>query len=177
MNDSKVIIVSGVTASGKTTLISKLREEFPSSKVLSFDDYEIDQLPTTPKIDTPLNEAVDQYDISLLMNDFLKVYNNCPLIFIDFPFGNRHPVLKSYINKTFYIKTPLDIAFARQIIRDYSKKSTEDIVNWAKKYIEFARPIFIDHENYISQSADIVLDGTLSIEENIRMVKQVIGNE
>ncbi|MFC5974460.1 hypothetical protein [Carnobacterium antarcticum] len=42
---SFVVVVSGVTAGGKTTLINELHKEFIDSKVISFDDYSIDALP------------------------------------------------------------------------------------------------------------------------------------
>ncbi|MDF7671716.1 adenylylsulfate kinase [Lactobacillus sp. ESL0701] len=171
---SKVLVISGVTASGKTTLINQLSKLYSSSKVISFDDYDIDQLPNAPELTLPLKDAINQYDISELMRDFRKIYNNVPLILLDFPFGYCHKVLKPYINWVVYIKTPLDVAFARQIIRDDQNKTAAEIIAWAKIYLSKARPLYVDNQEYIAKSADLVLDGMHSLEKEISEVKQLI---
>lgn len=173
MKSSYVIVVSGVTASGKTTLIKKLHEKLPST-VISFDDYSIDALPSAPPIDMPVKEAVNKYDISALMNDFQKADNHYPFILIDFPFGYKHAVLKPFIDKVVYLKTPLDVCLARQLIRDYSDKTTLETIDWLKTYLDFARPIFLDHEQFVSNDADLIIDGTLDLNEKINLVLKSI---
>ena len=131
LSKSLVVVVSGVTAGGKTTLINELHKKFTDSKVISFDDYSIDALPSAPPIETPVQEVVNQYDLSPLMKDFLTVKDTSSFIFLDFPFGYKHKTLEPYITKTVYVKTPLDVAFARLLVRDYSNKSVEEIIHWA----------------------------------------------
>lgn len=177
MDKSQVIIISGVTASGKTTLINELHKEIPSSTIISFDDYSIDKLDTAPRLGDILDNPelyVNQYDISLLMADFFASYNKVPVILIDFPFGYQHDMLRPYINKVVYIKTPLDITFARQLVRDYQKRTSEEIIQWSKDYLNFARPIFKAHERSISSTADLLLDGELPLDQQIFKVKQLI---
>ncbi|MFC6177646.1 adenylylsulfate kinase [Companilactobacillus huachuanensis] len=173
MKDSFVIVVSGIMGSGKTTLINALHEKLPS-KIISFDDYSIDALPSAPPIDTPVKDAVNQYDISALIADLKKFYNQIPFILIDFPFGYENGILAPYIDRVVYIKTPLDICLARQIIRDYQNKTTEEIMEWLKTYITFARPIFLDHENFISNSADLIIDGTLPLADKVNLSLNLI---
>lgn len=172
---SKVLVVSGVTASGKTTLINELSKLYSFSKVISFDDYDIDQLPSAPEPTVPLKEAINQYDISKLMNDFKQVYNNVPLILIDFPFGYCHEVLKPYITWVVYIKTPLDVAFARQIIRDDQNKTAAEIIAWAKVYLSTARQLYVDNQEYVAKNADLVLDGMQPLKKEISEVKRLIS--
>lgn len=169
-----MIVISGVMGGGKTTLINELHKKLPDSKVISFDDYSIDQLSSSPEIDTPIADAVNQYDISLMMEEFHKANADYSVILIDFPFGNKHLELLPFINQTIYIQTPLDIVLARQVKRDYKEKSTEDIIGWMKQYLNFARPIFIDFEKHISASADYILDGTLPLSEQVEIVSQFI---
>lgn len=174
MSESKVIVISGVTAGGKTTLIQKISSYINSSYVISFDDYSIDALPSAPSFDFFLEnprEAVNQYDISLLMNDLIKVKDQYDIILVDFPFGYEHDVLKPFIDKVIYLKTPLDVAFARQIIRDYSDKNKESILDWANTYLNYARPIFVEHEKLVSSTADYLLDGMITSEEQIQELK------
>ena len=170
MLKSYVIVISGVTASGKTTLIQELSHKLPDCSLISFDDYSIDALPSAPPIDTPIQEAVNQYDISMLMDDFLKVYNKYHFVLVDFPFGYKHDTLKPYIDKVIYIKTPLDVCFARQILRDYTNKDGEQIRDWVKTYLNFARPIFVNHDKYISSDADLVIDGLLPLDKKVGLI-------
>lgn len=174
MQKPQVIVISGVTASGKTTLINELHEEIADSAVISFDDYDADALPSSPPLDTPLEEAVNQYDISLLMDDFFRKRRIFSTILIDFPFGNRHHALAPYIDKTVYLQTPLDISFARLLLRDYADKAKEEILDWCRDYLKSARATFADHQRYISASADMILDGALPLEEQSRKVRDLI---
>ncbi|MDV7686767.1 nucleoside/nucleotide kinase family protein [Oenococcus oeni] len=84
-------------------------------------------------------------------------------VLVDFPFGNRHNSLASLINLTVYIKTPLDLLLARQILRDYSTSELTDILDWLKTYIRIARSIFLANEQFVSSSADLILDGSSSL--------------
>lgn len=62
-----------MTAGGKTTLSRALLKLNPDTIIISFDDYSIDALPSAPSFDffkeNPL-VAINQYDLSALMNDF-----------------------------------------------------------------------------------------------------------
>lgn len=174
MSDSKIIVVSGVTAGGKTTLIQSLSRSIDSHYIISFDDYSFDAFPSAPSFDFFLEnekEAVNQYDLTLLINDLIKVRNKYDMILVDFPFGYEHDTLRPYIDTVIYLKTPLDVVFARQIIRDYSDKDKDDILNWANTYLNYARPIFLKHEKLISSSADYILDGTINAEELVKKLK------
>lgn len=105
------------------------------------------------------------------MNDLIKVKEQYDIILVDFPFGYEHDVLNPFIDKVIYLKTPLDVAFARQIIRDYSDKNKESILDWANIYLNYARPIFVEHEKFVSSSADYLLDRMISLEEQIQRLK------
>lgn len=174
MEQAQVIVISGVMGSGKTTLTKALSKSFKQSITIEFDNYNIDQLINAPSIDTPIEVAVNQYDISALIIDlktelFLNHY-----IFIDFPFGYRHKELAPFIDFAFYIKTPLDICFARKILRDFNSKNGLDMQEWAETYLSFARPLFLNHELFISDSVDSIIDGTLSTKEQIEIVSHFI---
>lgn len=172
--ETKVLVVSGITASGKTSLITALKQICLESTVLSFDDYDIVQLSTTPNIKIPLKKAINQYDISELMLDFKQSYHQIPLILLDFPFGYYHQELRPYIDWVVYLNTPLDITFARQLIRDEQSSNAQEIINWAKTYLSQARPYFVDNQSYVAQSADLILDGTTSIAQEVAQVRKLI---
>ena len=174
MTQGKVIVISGVTCSGKTTLTKALKNQFQRSLMIEFDNYDIDQLENAPSIDTPIEIAVNQYDISLLLVDLIVALPLYDYIFIDFPFGYQHQDLEPFIDLAFYVKTPLDICFARSVMRDFKNKNANEIKDWANTYLTFARPLFLNHDVFISQTVDLIIDGTLSTDKQIKLVKQII---
>lgn len=175
MNNSKVIVISGVTASGKTSLIQELTKSVSNYFVISFDDYSIDALPSAPSFDLFLKDfklAVNQFDVTQLVADLsLALKGDYQFVFLDFPFGYENSVLKPYIDTVIYVRTPLDVTFARQIVRDYSDKDSKDIINWAKTYLDYARPIFIEHDKFVATNADYILDGTATLTKQIEELK------
>ncbi|OIM48336.1 hypothetical protein ATX78_10595, partial [Oenococcus oeni] len=75
---------------------------------------------------------------------------------------------------TVYIKTPLDLLLARQILRDYSTSKLTDILDWLKTYIRIARPIFLANEQFVSSSADLILDGSSSLPSKVDFVLKTL---
>lgn len=53
-----VIVISGITGGGKSTLIEALGLRLDDVKVISFDDYSIDALPSAPPIDSRLKKQL-----------------------------------------------------------------------------------------------------------------------
>ncbi|WEV70852.1 adenylylsulfate kinase [Lactobacillus sp. ESL0785] len=171
---SEVLVISGVTASGKTTLINALQKKYTKSKVISFDDYDIDQLSSTPAITVPLKNAINQYDISQMMQDLKRTMGKTPLLLVDFPFGYCHKILRPYIDWVVYMQTPLDVAFARAIIRDSQDKSAAEIISWAKIYVTKARQYFVDNQKLVAKDADLVLDGMQPVVKEVELVSRLI---
>lgn len=167
----QVVAVAGVTAGGKSTLIAALKEAHPQALVLSFDDYDIDQLPDAPPLGTPIKEAVPRYDVSTLKADLEQALTEAPvLILLDFPFGRRHPVISELIDLSVYVKSPLDIVLARRILRDQPHDDGAAIRAQLENYLDFARPLFIAHESYISETADLILPDELTLAEKVAAV-------
>ena len=170
MINSKVVVVSGMGGSGKTTLVWELAKKYTHSKCLFFDDYDIDALPSAPSLYTPIQLAVNQYDISALSEDLKMAYGSYDYLFVDFPFGYKHKSIKAIIDKVIYVKTPLDICFARRLLRDFKDETSSSIQSMTEHYLNFGRSIFIDYENFVIQEADLIVDGTLDTNEIIEII-------
>ncbi|KGH57380.1 hypothetical protein ATW97_00370 [Oenococcus oeni] len=110
-----------------------------------------------------MSQTANQYDITEVVRAVKSARTKFDYVLVDFPFGNRHNSLASLINLTVYIKTPLDLLLARQILRDYSTSELTDILDWLKTYIRIARSIFLANEQFVSSSADLILDGSSSL--------------
>ncbi|MHC5227060.1 nucleoside/nucleotide kinase family protein [Enterococcus sp. LJL99] len=174
MKKSKVIVISGMGGSGKSFYTEKLVAAYPDSKSLAFDDYDIDALPSAPPIDMPIEQAVNQYDIRRMVKDLRKEYGKYTYLFLDFPFGYKHEALKEWIDTVIYVQTPLDISFARRLLRDFQGQTGEVIQEMTESYLTFARPIFVDYERFIIEDVDLVIDGSLEAEQNMAIIREVI---
>lgn len=169
LNETRVIVVSGMSGSGKTTIVDGLLKHFPKSHKISFDDYDIDALPLVPDITTPIAESVNQYDISQLLQAVEKNWRKYDFLFLDFPFGYQHTDLKPWISKVIYVKTPLDICFARRLLRDDFSNLT-GVRKMTEDYLRSARSIFVDYESFVMQDIDLIIDGSLKVSENIAKI-------
>lgn len=179
MKKAKVIVVSGVTASGKTTFIQKAANLQPNTAVLSFDDYSIDALPSAPSFEEVLREpyeAINQFDIQPLITDLQQIIQHYALILIDFPFGYVHQQLAPAIDKVIYLKTPLDVVLGRLIVRDFYQQP-EEIINWVNGYLDAARPLFVMHEEIVSPQADYIRDGMLGLQDQMSWFKEEVLTE
>lgn len=75
MKKARVIVVSGVTASEKTTFIQKVANLCPGTAVLSFDDYSIDALPSAPSSEALLKEPYFDSILSLAVLLFIRIFS------------------------------------------------------------------------------------------------------
>ena len=93
-------------------------------------------------------------------------------IVVDAPLGRVHTESGKYFDFMVFVDTPLDVAMARRLSRDLALDSadneTETIANLmaeAEAYPHKIRPIFTSHAERIKPTCDLVLDGTLSLDE------------
>ncbi|MCD4625666.1 hypothetical protein LOS01_18255 [Proteus mirabilis] len=82
---------------------------------------------------------------------------------MDYPFARSHPALQQIIDYAFFIDTPLDIALARRILRDYKEKSGNDIIHYLEEYLIYSRPSYTAMTEREKLSADIIIDGNASV--------------
>ena len=124
MEKPKVIAISAVSGGGKTTVIKELARKYKKSKIISFDDY---TFPNTPRdyYQWSTNGAdCNLWNLSPMLMDIQKAIQekNLDYIFLDYPFGYKNEQVGKYIDYAFFIDTPLDIALARRILRDYLRR-------------------------------------------------------
>ncbi|PAD26064.1 hypothetical protein CHH62_09035, partial [Niallia circulans] len=97
-------------------------------------------------------------------------------IILDFPFSYKHSQVSKFIDFSIFIDTPLDIALARRVTRDFCNSPTEDILSEMKNYTSRGRRGYLNMLETIKPDADFVIDGTLQAAEVINVILDNLKN-
>ena len=96
----------------------------------------------------------------------------------DAPLGRAHSESGQFIDLMVYIDTPLDIAMARRILRDIelgAPSTADDTLKRVKGelsgYEGGARPIYENFQERMRAVADLIVDGTLSIDLIVERIR------
>ena len=182
-----IIGVSGISGAGKSTLINKLAQTLQATAIF-WDDY--DEISQGPQ------DYVQWYETSKNYNDWvyddlaaslkkLKAGQNviCPAtkqellpthyILFDAPLGYCHKATGRYIDFLICLDTPLDIALARRLLRDYRKHAEpEKIFDELENYLARTRPLFILSPE--EKKSDLIIDGSLPADQQEVEVLKVL---
>ncbi|WP_112182501.1 hypothetical protein [Paraliobacillus zengyii] len=173
MNKGKhpiVIAIASVSGGGKTTIVSHLNSSLPNVKALFFDDYEFDG--PDDFIEWMNNGCnPNEWNLSPLIKD-LKMLLMEPLdyILLDFPYAYKHSKTSEYIDFAVFIDTPLDIAMARRVTRDFKDSSVKNILLDMNNYIRRGRIGYLNMLETIKPNSEFIVDGTLSISEIVNSI-------
>lgn len=127
-----VISLSSISDGGKTTVANMLKNRLENAKVISFDDY--DDINLARDINEWSSDTNDENEwcIDSFAADVEKFLNEPhSFIILDYPFGYRNEKIGKHINFAIFIDTPLDVALAQRIIRDYTNQNTQDNFGFA----------------------------------------------
>jgi len=79
-----------------------------------------------------------------------------------------HQATGQYIDTLIHLDVPLDIALSRRLLRDFKDKSKKDLLEDIRYYLNHSRKLFASRD--IQSTADLVLDGSLPLDEQVRFV-------
>ena len=170
-----IISISGVSGGGKTTVTNALKSRLTNSEIISFDNYD------DVKLNRDINEwSADTNDenewyVEPIVKDIERLLIQPPdYIIIDYPFGYRNLCVGKHINFAVFVDTPLDIALARRIIRDYTNRTSDRneievslfaIEKELKFYLKKSRPTYVRMSETQIPFSDLIVDGTKSPDE------------
>ena len=171
---TKIITIAAVSGGGKTTVTERLTHKLMNSKALYFDSYNFDNCPADicKWIDDGAN--YNEWVLTQLIKDIQHLIrdSNVDDIIVDYPFAYLNSEMRQFIDVTIFIDTPLDIAMARRILRDFKEDAMSEIHNDLKHYITYARKAYLEALHTVKPNSDIVLDGALSIDEIINQIEE-----
>lgn len=174
MKKPRVITIAGVSGAGKTAVTKELQKKLPNAKAIFFDEYDLEG-PEDMMGWLHRGSNYEEWDLTPLVKDIEKLLNE-PLDFIvmDFPFSYIHKQVKDYIDISVFIDTPLDIAMARRIIRDYQEDTAEDIIDSLKQYNAQGRKAYLEMLRTVKPSGDLMIDGSLPAAEIVKTIAENI---
>jgi uridine kinase len=183
-----IVGMSGISGAGKSTLMRRLESSLQAT-CLFWDEYdEISQGPEdyVKWYEESKNYADWKYDALADTLKRLKAGDAtvCPAtkrtlqptkhILFDAPLGRCHQATGQYIDFLVCIDTPLDIALARRLIRDYKNHlEPAKILEELEYYLEHSRPLYI-LAPAVKQASDLIIDGSLTVEEQERQVLEAL---
>ncbi|HDR7612877.1 TPA: hypothetical protein QCX47_004592 [Bacillus mycoides] len=174
---TKIISIAAVSGGGKTTITESLTHELTNSNALYFDSYKFDNCPADicKWIDDGAN--YDEWVLTPLITDIQHLLQNSNLdyIIVDYPFAYLNSEMRELIDVTIFIDTPLDIAMARRILRDFKEGTISEIHNDLKHYITHARKAYLEAIYTVKPNSDIVLDGSLSVSEIVVQIVEELS--
>jgi len=177
MKKTKIITIAAVSGGGKTTVTEKLTQELTNSKALYFDSYHFKKCPSDicKWIDGGAN--YDEWVLTPLIHDIQHLIRegNVDYIIVDYPFAYLNSEMRQFIDVTIFIDTPLDIAMARRILRDFKEDTMSEIHNDLKYYITYARKAYLEALHTVKPNSDIILDGSLSVDEIINQIEEELN--
>ena len=177
MNRPFIISINSVSGGGKTALATALHRSLPQSALFCFDDYNDSNVYPEDFYEWSRREAdITEFDCPGMRNAVDKAIQRgkANQIILDYPFGRRHPRFADIIDLAVFINTPLDIALARRILRDYSVENQEVLENLLSElnhYLAKARYPYLDTYKD-KEVSDLILDGCRSLDD---LKSEVLG--
>lgn len=173
-----VIAIAAVSGGGKTTIVKHLKDKLSSSQVLYFDDYEFDDC--TDVICNWLENGAnyDEWILKPLIDDLelllFEHKESLDYILLDYPFAYIHNQMSKLIDFTIFIDTPLDIAMARRILRDFTDISIENLRSEMSNYLTRGRLAYLEMLKTVKPNCDYTVDGSISITSIVNLLMEEI---
>jgi len=169
-----VIAIAAVSGGGKTATINELKNNLKSAEALYFDNYKFEGAVEDFHQWTLDGADHNVWNLEPLKADIEKLLSESDLdyILLDYPFAYLNDTIRPYIDFAVFIDTPLDMAMARRILRDYSKAPASAICEDLSCYLSHARIAYTNMLETIRPNSDLVVDGILPTDE---IVNQIIA--
>jgi len=164
-----ILAINAISGGGKTATTRALQKRLLNARALYFDDRNYDSDSGIEDICKWVEAGADvnRFDLRRLAEDIDNLVKENPdFIILDYPFGYRHKLLAPYLDYSIFIDTPLDVAMARRILRDYEDKIISDITDvlgGMRQYLEQGRSAYLFGLVAARESADFVVDGCMPV--------------
>jgi len=173
MKKAYVIAINAVSGGGKTSLATLLRDSLPNSALFCFDDFDATNVYPADYYDWWVRGGnLEEFDCPGMRAavDAEIQSRNRQYIVMDYPFGRDHSRFRDAIDLSVWLETPLDVAMARRILRDFvpqangpAQEQLDRLKEDLSHYLIKSRHVYLDDRHMTT--CDLVLDGWKSLEE------------
>ena len=194
--DVLVIGISSPSGGGKTTLTRRVVELLPQAVAIFFDDYDFDTIHPesfrkwleqgadyaawkTPQLAADLQKLRDGQSIVSPVDG--STISPAKYVVFDAPLGYAHPETARLIDFMVFIDTPLDIAMARRLLRDFPSTSDagfnrriDCLQAQLNSYLDYGRLAYLEMDQQIKPGCDQVVDGARPVDEIAREIVEAV---
>lgn len=181
MGKPYVVAINSVSGGGKTTLAEHLAASLPNAVLFRFDDFD----DTNVYPDDFCGARILDFDCPGMVAAVREELGrgSASFIVLDYPFGRDHPCFEREIDFSVFIDTPLDVAMARRILRDFLAPSElsamerlETLKGDLAHYLAKSRDPYVDHDRHRA-TCDLVLNGCAGLDQLRDLVLERIKSE
>ncbi|WP_459503176.1 nucleoside/nucleotide kinase family protein [Bacillus sp. C1] len=172
-----IISISAVSGGGKTTVTKRLANRLNNSKVVHFDEYDLEGPNDICKwVEKGAN--YDEWNVNPIIKDIKSLLNDSIInyIILDYPFSYLNNQMKNLIDISFYIDTPLDIAIARRLIRN-PLNSIDEVIYECEMYLNAGRQAYLEMEKSVKPDSDYIIDGQMNVENIVEAIINKLYSE
>lgn len=172
-----VIAISGVSGSGKTSVIKQLSKKLTYPYLL-FDDYvEQDTYPKDMKAwygsGADLSAIQTPSFYQAILN--LKSDSDKQCVLIEEPFGRERELISSLIDYVILLDPPMEVCLSRVIARNINHTKTDSLISIPKylsMYDDYFREIYLAVNNQVRSNCDLVINEIASSELIVETISQ-----
>ncbi len=169
-----VVAINAISGGGKTTIAKLVASAFNNAVAFHFDEF--DSTNTYPADFFEWWKRggdLEEFDCPGMQEEVLKAVSDHQVdyIILDYPFGRDHSRFKELIDLSVFIDTPLDVAMARRLIRDFIDNDSETAdhrLGLLRKdlndYLCQARYVYLDSFKQ-RDTCDLIVEGWREPEE------------
>ena len=187
--------ISSPSGGGKTAVTRRTCELLPGGVMVCFDDYGQDIVdPDCYRTWLERGADYNEWKTPTLADDLARLKAGQAVVYpangallgpakqvvFDAPLGRAHAETGKLIDLMVYIDTPLDIAMARRLTRDYSPSSDDpegalDAISVElRSYLDYGRLAYLEMDKQVKPTSDLVVDGCQSIDRIAQEIAQAI---
>ncbi len=174
-NAPYVVAVSGIAGAGKTSVIKRAIEVLGNAAALYFDDYrDVSTYPPDLKDWAQRGADVDEWKTPQLAHDLraLRETGTASVIIVEEPFGKMRREMADLIDLAMHLDVPADVLLVRRLLRrlgeerhQFGDQLLDQLHRDLHEYLAIGRELVALGAVQVKDAADVVLDGTKSVEE------------
>jgi uridine kinase len=193
-NHAFVVAVSGISGSGKSSVIARTVELLGDAAVLQFDAYaSVSTYPQNLKEWLEQGADVNAFQTPRLAEDVRRlrvgeavslpdhrVVAPAATLLLEEPFGRMRREMAPLIDFAAHLDVPADVLLARRLLRRLTEERElgevlyDRLTRDLEQHLAAGRELDRRGATEIAAAADVILDGTKSVEENAQVLAREI---